>query len=124
MSLVPHIPVLRRGRSYESLDNVKVTNHRTGEIIAQVSTINAGIIRKDLQRIGESRAALKRFTVEELIAISAKAGEQFLKGTLPLGDKGHAQSAAEYIRVLSASSGLPHVMVRRNMEKVYFALTN
>src|ERR1051325_8039314 len=81
-AMLPHIPVLRRGRAYESLDK-----------IAQVSTINAGIIRKDLSRIAESRAALKKFTVAQLIEISAKAGDLFLNGSLPLGDKGHTQSA-------------------------------
>jgi acyl-CoA reductase-like NAD-dependent aldehyde dehydrogenase len=121
---LPHLPALRRGRPYESLDKINVLNHRTGEAIAQVSTINAGIIRKDLSRIEESRAALKKFTVAQLIEISAKAGELFLKGTLPLGDKGHAQSADDYVRTLSSTSGLPHVMVRRNMAKIHYALTH
>jgi acyl-CoA reductase-like NAD-dependent aldehyde dehydrogenase len=121
---LPHIPVLRRGRAYESLDKSNVINHRTGETIAQVSTVNAGIIRKDLSRIEESRAALKKFTVAELIEISAKAGELFLTGTLPLGDKGHTQSADDYVRTLSSTSGLPHVMVRRNMAKIHYALTH
>ncbi len=124
MSNVPHIPVIRRGRVYESLDKSNVMNHRTGETIAQVSTVNAGIIRKDLQRIEESRAALKKFTVAQLIAISAKAGDLFLNGTLPLGDKGHTQSADDYVRTLSSTSGLPHVMVRRNMTKIHYALTH
>ena len=124
MSQVPHIPVIRRGRSYESLDKVNVVNHRTGEVIAQVSTVNAGIIRKDLQRIGESRAALKKFTVAQLIEISARAGDLFLNGTLPFGDKGHTQTAQQYVETLSSTSGLPHVMVRRNMAKIHHALTN
>lgn len=124
MSQVPHIPVIRRGRSYESLDKVNVVNHRTGEVIAQVSTVNAGIIRKDLQRIGESRAALKKFTVAQLIEISAQAGDLFLNGTLPFGDKGHTQTAQQYVETLSSTSGLPHVMVRRNMAKIHHALTN
>ena len=124
MTQLPHIPVLRRGKAYESLDKINVTNHRTGETMAQVSTVNAGIIRKDLQRIGESRAALKKFSVAQLIEISAKAGDLFLNGTLPFGDKGHTQSAQEYVETLSSTSGLPHVMVRRNMQKVHHALTN
>lgn len=123
MSL-PHIPVLRRGRIYESLDKIDVANHRTGEKVAQVSTVNAGIIRKDLQRIEESRAALKKFTVAQLMEISAKAGELFLNGTLPLGDKGHTQTPQHYIETLSSTSGLPHVMVRRNMTKIHYALTH
>jgi len=121
---LPHLPALRRGKPYESLDTVEVINHRTGEPMARVSQVNAGIIRKDLGRIGEARAALKRFTVVELIEISAKAGEHFLNGELPLGDKGHTQTADDYVKTLSATSGLPHVMVRRNMAKIHFALTN
>jgi hypothetical protein len=124
MSDLPHIPALRRGRAYESLDQVKIVDHRTGAQIVSISQVNAGIIRKDLSRIGESRAALKKFTTAQLIEISAKAGELFLNGTLPLGDKGHTQSAREYLETLSATSGLPHVMVRRNMAKIHHALTN
>ena len=123
MNTVPHIPVLRLGRVYDSLDKITVTDHRSGEVRAQVSTINAGIIRKDLQKIGAARAALRKFKVAELIQISAKAGELFLNGTLPLGDKGHTQSPQEYVETLSATSGLPHVMVRRNMTKIHHALT-
>ncbi|MGV3533642.1 MAG: aldehyde dehydrogenase family protein [Chthoniobacteraceae bacterium] len=121
---LPHLPAIRRGKPYESLDSVEVLNHRTGEPMARVSQVNAGIIRKDLGRIGEARAALKKFTVEQLIEISAKAGEHFLNGELPLGDKGHMQSAEDYVQTLSATSGLPYVMVRRNMEKIHYALTN
>ncbi len=121
---VPHLPVLRLGRSYESLDKLDIKDHRTGEVKAYVSSINAGILRKDFRKLGEARAALKKFSVAELIAMSAKAGELFLNGTLPLGDKGHTQSADEYIATLSATSGLPHVMVRRNMAKIHYALTH
>jgi len=124
MTQLPHIPVLRRGKAYDSLDKINVVNHRTGETLAEVSTVNAGIIRKDLQRIGESRAALRNFSVAQLVEISAKAGEQFLNGTLPFGDRGHTQSPQEYVETLSSTSGLPHVMVRRNMQKIHHALTH
>ena len=124
MSTIPHLPVLRLGRSYESLDQLEVKDHRTGEVRATVSTINAGILRKDFKRLGEARAALRKFTVAQLVGLSAKAGEHFLNGTLPLGDKGHTQSADEYVATLSTTSGLPHVMVRRNMAKIHYALTH
>jgi acyl-CoA reductase-like NAD-dependent aldehyde dehydrogenase len=119
---VPHIPALRRGRPYESLDQSPVPDYRTGAALATVSQVNAGIIRKDLASIAQSRAALKKLTVAELIAISARAGDLFLNATLPLGEKG-LQSPAQYIETLSATSGLPHVMVRRNMAKIHAALT-
>ncbi len=121
---LPHLPALRRGKPYESLDTVEVVNHRTGEPMARVSQVGAGIIRKDLARMGEARAALKRLTVAELVEISARAGELFLEKELPLGDGGHVQSAAAYIETLSATSGLPQVMVRRNMAKIHYALTH
>ena len=124
MSNVPHLPVLRLGRSYESLDKLEIKDHRTGEVKAVVSTINAGILRKDFKRLGEARAALRKLSVADLIALSSKAGEFFLNGTLPLGDRGHTQSADEYVATLSATSGLPHVMVRRNMTKIHHALTH
>lgn len=124
MSDIPHLPVIRRGKVYESLDKSQLTDHRTGEALVSISQVNAGIVRKDLSRIGESRAALRRHSVAELVAISAKAGELFINGTLPLGDKGHTQSADEYVRTLSRTSGLPHVMIRRNMAKIHYALTH
>src|SRR6185436_3871289 len=66
----------------------------------------------------------KKFTVAQLMEISAKAGELFLNGTFPLGDKGHTQTPQQYIETLSSTSGLPHVMVRRNMTKIHYALTH
>ncbi len=121
---VPHIPVLRLGRTYESLDKFEVKDHRSGELKATVSSVNAGIIRKDLGKVANARAALKKFTCAQLIELSAKAGEHFLNGTLPWGDKGHTQTAQQYIETLSQTSGLPHVMVKRNMGKIHHALTN
>jgi acyl-CoA reductase-like NAD-dependent aldehyde dehydrogenase len=123
MSNIPHIPALRRGKAYESLDKLEVKDHRSGEVKALVSQVNAGIVRKDLQRLGDSRAALRKFTVAELIEICARAGDQFLNATLRLGEAGHAQSPQQYIETLSSTSGLPHVMVRRNMAKISDALT-
>jgi acyl-CoA reductase-like NAD-dependent aldehyde dehydrogenase len=121
---LPHLPALRRGVPYRSLDTNEVLNHRTGQAMAVVSQVNAGILRKDLARVGQAREALRKFSTAELIAISAKAGELFLEGTLPLGDGGHMQSADDYVRTLSATSGLPFVMVRRNMTKIHYALTH
>src|SRR5258708_29701096 len=99
---LPHLPALRRGRAYESLESVEVVNHRTGEPMARVSQVNAGIIRKDLSKIGEARRALQKHTVAELIEISAQAGEHYLNGALPLGGGDHRQGPEAYARTLSA----------------------
>jgi acyl-CoA reductase-like NAD-dependent aldehyde dehydrogenase len=115
--MLPHIPALRRGRAYESLDKNNIVDCRTGQTVATLSQVNAGIIRKDLTRIGDARAALKKLSVARLIEICAQAGREFLEGTL-------LQSPGQYIETLSATSGLPHVMVRRNMAKIHHALTH
>jgi hypothetical protein len=121
---IPHLPALRKGKPYDSLEKNEVKDYKTGEVMAEVSQVNAGIVRKDLAKIGEARECLKKFKVSELIEISAKAGDLFLNGTLPLGDRGHTQSPEQYIATLSQTSGLPHVMVKRNMAKLHFALTH
>src|SRR3954471_8865520 len=113
MNNVPHIPALRRGRVYESLEVAEVKDFRTGEVKAKVSQVNAGIVRKDLQRIVESRAALKTLKVQDLLGICARAGEQFVNGTLSLGGGGATQSPQQYVETLSSTSGMAHVMVRR-----------
>ena len=123
-NLTPHLPALRRGKPYESLEKNEIVDYSTGAVVATVSQVNAGVLKKDLKNIGDARAALRKFSVAELIEISSKAGELFLNGTLPLGDKGHTQSADQYVATLAGTSGLPHVMVRRNMDKIHHALTN
>ncbi len=124
MTTIPHLPALRLGRNYESLDKVEVKDHRTGEVKALVSQVNGGIVKRDMAKLGQARAALKKFTVNQLIDLSAKAGDLFLNGTLPFGDQGHTQSTQQYIETLSGTSGLPHIMVKRNMAKIHYALTH
>lgn len=124
MTALPHLPALRRGKPYESLDQANVADHRQGAPLATLSQVNAGIIRKDLQRIGESRAALRKLSVAQLLEICERTGDLFLNGILPLGSKGHTQSPQQYIETLSATSGLPYVLVQRNMNKINNALAN
>jgi acyl-CoA reductase-like NAD-dependent aldehyde dehydrogenase len=115
---LPHLPALRLGRAYESLEKIEVRDHRNGEPVAAVSQVNAGIIRRDLAQSEPSRAALKKFTCAELIEMCKQAAEVFMKSTLPLGDKGHTQSSQQYVETLSRTSGLAYTLVRRNMDRI------
>jgi acyl-CoA reductase-like NAD-dependent aldehyde dehydrogenase len=121
---LPHLPALRRGKPYASLEQAEVRDCRTGETLARLSQVNAGVIRKDFARVAEARAALKKFSSEQLLNLCAKAADLFLNATLPLGDQGHLQSPEQYVTTLSATSGLPFVMVRRNSQKIGHALGN
>ncbi len=122
MNDVPHIPALRRGQPYESLDQTAIKDFRTGEVKATVSQVNAGIVRKELQCLGESRASLKKFKSADLLKICARAADLFVNGALPLG--AGSQSPQQYVETLSSTSGLPHVLVRRNMQRIQNALAN
>jgi acyl-CoA reductase-like NAD-dependent aldehyde dehydrogenase len=111
-----HIPILRKGVPYRSLDVARAPHHRTREPFVEVSQANAGLVRRDLLDQESPRRALEAFTAEELIDLSARAAEIFMSDELPVGDD--AQTPAAYVEQLSATTGMPHVMARRNMEKI------
>lgn len=116
-----HIPLLRKGQPYKSLDVARVAHHRTREPFVEISQANVGLVRRDLIEQDAARRSLEAFTTEELIAISERAAEIFARDELPVGDAG--QTPEDYVRQVSATTGLPHVMARRNMEKVRGALS-
>src|SRR6476659_9308452 len=118
-----HLPVLRQGKPYQSMDTVEIRGVRTGAQVATVSQANAGLIRRDLRRMEAAREALRAVPAAELLAICARAGEQFMEAALPLGEDGGTQSPGEYVEALSATSGLPHALCRRNMAKIHQVLT-
>ena len=58
-----HIPILRHGIPYTSLDVIRIPHHRTRETFAEMSQVNPGIIRRELRDEvqAEARAALAGF---------------------------------------------------------------
>ncbi|MCB9767670.1 MAG: aldehyde dehydrogenase [Candidatus Omnitrophica bacterium] len=115
---IPHIPVLRFGKTYESLDTLEVKSARNGETLAKISQANTGLVRRDLRKIDKARDVLRKVPMQKMMDICKKAGDLFMTGDLPLGLEGEKQSADSYVEVLSATSGLPHTLVRKNMAKV------
>ncbi|MCB9851283.1 MAG: aldehyde dehydrogenase [Phycisphaerales bacterium] len=113
-----HIPILRQGVPYESVEKTTLVHHATGEPVAQVSQANSGMLRRDIVRMND--AVLERFTVRELMDMTRKAAELFIGGTLPLGDG--AQSFDDYITQLSATTGMPIGYCRRNAQKIHKVL--
>jgi hypothetical protein len=124
MSRPLHIPVLRQGRPYVSLDVARVPHFRTRETFVEMSQANPGLVRRDLGGAAQEkmRDRLARTSVQELIAICGRAATHFFEDALPLGES--EQTPEDYVRHTSATTGLPHVMVRRNMQKVRGALAN
>ena len=117
-----HIPILRQGEPYKSLDVARVPHHRTRETFVEVSQANAGLIRRDLSRQEIARAALSKFSTRDLVEICVLAGEHFTNDPLPLGDS--SQTPDDYVTQVSATTGMPYVLARRNMLKIKSMLAN
>ena len=118
----PHIPVLRHGVEYESLDQSELTGIGSDDVLARISQSNAGMIKRDLRRADAAAAKLRALSSARLLEICREAGRLFLEGELPLNEAGDTQTADEYVETLSRTSGLPHVLVRRNMQKIFTVL--
>jgi len=56
-----HIPILRHGMPYESIDKIEIVHHATGEPVAAVSQANPGLISRDVHRWDHD--VLDQFTV-------------------------------------------------------------
>jgi len=118
-----HIPILRWGRPYRSVDRTVVPHFRTREPFVEVSQANVGIVRRDLLRQGAAKQRLSEFRVADLVAMAKQAAEHFMTGTLPLDPSvAAAQTPQDYVEHVSATTGMPWPNVRRNMLKVHGVL--
>ena len=81
-----HIPILRQGNDYRSLDVARVPHHRTRETFVEVSQANAGLIRRDLSRQEIARSSLSKFSTRDLVDMCTRAAEHFTNDSLPLGE--------------------------------------
>jgi acyl-CoA reductase-like NAD-dependent aldehyde dehydrogenase len=111
-----NIPILRHGEPYTSLDVVQVPHHRTRENFVAVSQANPGLIRRDLGHQAETRRKLAQHSTSDCIDICQRAADYFMNDTLSLG--ADQQTPEDYVQHVSATTGLPYVMVRRNMAKI------
>lgn len=126
-----HIPILRFGEAYESLDHVTIRHSATGADLAQVSQANVGLIAKDMGRLERAHEALRAFDCEQLVAMIERAADIYMEADLPMGLSAGADSqttpvsmgVAAYIEHLSATSGLPHRLCRKNMGKIHKAMS-
>ena len=118
-----HLPILRWGVPYRSVNQVVTPHFRTRQPFVSMSQANLGLIRRDLLRQGEARAALQKIPAAELIAMAGRAANHFLNDTLPLDpDSGTTQTPQQYVEQVSATTGMPFSNVRRNMLKVHGVL--
>src|SRR5437667_11706781 len=81
-----HLPVLRWGQPYTSMDVDPVVHFATGEPIANVSRANGGLIQRDMRKASRAREVLREMPIEQLITRAGPAGEPYMNAKLPMGD--------------------------------------
>jgi hypothetical protein len=119
-----HLPILRWGVPYRSVNQVVTPHFRTREPFVSMSQANLGLIRRDLLKQSDARHALLRIAVAELVAMAGRAAEYFLNDPLPLDpESGTLQTPQHYVEQVSATTGMPFSNVRRNMLKVHGVLS-
>lgn len=112
-----HVPILRAGRSYRSLDRVVLRDVRNGEPVAEVSQANRGLIHKDLMESPRHARALRERSAADLAAVCQRAAEAFVSSALPLDDDA-TQTPEQYLAQLTATTGMPLALCRANMGKI------
>jgi acyl-CoA reductase-like NAD-dependent aldehyde dehydrogenase len=114
------IPVLRWGEPYKSLDIDKVVHFDSGEALAEVSRANAGLVERDMRHARRARDVLREIPIHEILEKVKKAADLYTEAELPLGSG--TQSPDQFVRMQSATTGLPEHMCRFNMKKNHFVL--
>src|SRR3954451_3760826 len=117
-----HIPISRWGEPYKSIDVDQVVHFETGEVLAEVSRANAGLVERDMRHAKRARQVLQDIPIHDLLKMVKKAGDLYVDAELPLGDG--SQTPEQFVRMQSATTGLPEHMCRFNMEKNKFVLAN
>src|SRR4051794_11486761 len=117
-----HIPVLRWGEPYKSMDLDRVVHFDNGEVLAETSRANGGLIERDMRHSKRARDVLREIPIPQLINMMKKAADLYVEAELPLGDG--TQTPDQFVRMQSATTGLPEHMCRFNMTKNKFVLEN
>lgn len=115
-----HLPILRAGAPYYSLERQTLRDVRTGAPVAEMSLAIPGVIARDFARAAEHKRALERVPVAELLAVCRRAAHHFAHSELPLGDT--TQTSDDYLHQLAATTGMPVAMGRANMGKIVHVL--
>src|SRR5438477_3824912 len=104
------------------METDQVVHFATGEVLAEVSRANGALVERDMRFARRAREVLREISIPELLKMVKKAGELYARAELPLGDG--TQTPDQFVRMQSATTGLPEHMCRFNMEKNEFVLGN
>ena len=111
------IPAYRFGKAYESLELEDISDFRSGEVLARVGKVNAGLIRRDLKKLPAAFDGFQQKQTAEMLEICKAAAELFEQGELEIVE-GSRQSPEAYADLVMHTGGLPRALVRQNMKKI------
>src|SRR6266702_1102832 len=100
-----HIPVSRWGEPYKSMEIDKVVHFDTGEVLAEVSRANGGLVERDMRHAQRARDVLREIPIKDLLQMVKKAADLYAKAELPCGEG--TQTPDQFARMQSATTGLP-----------------
>lgn len=114
---IPSIPAFRFGRHYSSLDQAEITSTDGQDVLARVGLVNPGIIRRDLRKVEASFERLQEMSIRRMLEIFVAAADLFLTAELDVAED-VTQTPEQYVQSLSATCGMPHALIRANMQKI------
>jgi acyl-CoA reductase-like NAD-dependent aldehyde dehydrogenase len=117
-----HIPISRWGEPYKSSEFDKIVHFDSGEVVCEMSRSVPAMVARDMQKANRARDLLREIPIKDVLQRVKKAGELYVKAELPCGDG--TQTPDQFVRMQSATTGLPEHMCRFNMEKNEFVLAN
>jgi hypothetical protein len=101
-----HLPLLRQGVAYRSVEVARVPHHATRQTVVEVSQANTGLIRRDLLRQERAHVELAAVPARDLLAMARRAARHFVNDDLLLDPlTGATQSPQQYVEQLSATTG-------------------
>jgi acyl-CoA reductase-like NAD-dependent aldehyde dehydrogenase len=118
-----HLPILRAGKPYRSLETIELPHVRTGQPVARISQANRGLVARDLGGARQRRRVLEELSVADYLRICRDAAELFTGGEVPVDPiDGVMQSPDDYVKTLASTTGMPESLGRKNMEKIRYVM--
>jgi len=122
-----HLPILRHGAVYESLDRYDLVDCQNDEVLATVSLANRALMERDLEVWNKPVQDLAQYKTADILQHSPKIGDIFRNANLPAFPGGPVWSANEFATMVSRSTGLPVHMVfghMSNIETAWYQLSD
>ena len=118
-----HLPVLRHGAPYLSLDTYAIESCDGGGTLGTVSLANRALIERDLEEWSKPAQELAAYTTAQILERARAVAKIFEEEALPVFPGGPSRSMAEHVDVVSQSTGLPKHIVRVHMKNIVTAWT-